>query len=369
MRTTEHQGKLILARHGIPVPRGSLVGRAGDSLLGFPLMAKTQILEGGRGRRGGVRLVQTRAELAATVAAFRAGTSDLPPADDVLVEEVLDIEREHYLAIILDRERRSPLLVAHSRGGIEIESRDDRTFLARPLDIRADVDAGLIAAVHAHLGLEASLQPALGRLLANLWAMFRAEDCLLAEINPLVVTTSGRLVAADARVVLDDAAAFRHAGMPSNPDGTPFERAVAATGAVGTELEGDVAVVTSGAGLGMCTVDLVAAAGRSPGCLIDLGGLVFQGSQPIGAALECVSLLHPTTLFVNVFLQAARCDHLARGLLAAWPRVGSARTVVRLRGEMAPEAARILEGCEAFVTEDLLDALDMVSRTTSGLIE
>jgi succinyl-CoA synthetase beta subunit len=360
MRLTEQQGKSLLALHGVPVPRGGLVDDPGTARLPYPHVAKTQILSGGRGKRGGVRLVSSPEELRTSVTAFRAGTPELPPALAVLVEEALDIEREHYLAVVIDRERRGPVLLAHPHGGVEVESQAEG-FLRLPLQFPGSISTQTVERVRRHLGLGPALRHALTRFLEGLWEAFGEEDCLLIEVNPLVLTNSQNLVAADARVVVDDSARYRHPAMPTNVEGSPFEQAVLKAGAVATELDGEVAVVTSGAGLGMCTVDLVAATGARPACLIDLGGLVFGGPAPIGDALKCVSLLRPSVLFVNVFLQAARCDDLALGLRLVREQLRTHEIIVRLRGHRALEAREILADQGVFMTEDLFEALSAAS--------
>lgn len=357
MNLTEHQGKTLFARHGVPVPRGGLWGDPALADLGFPLIAKTQILSGGRGKRGGVRIVSSPEELAHAAATFMAGTALLPPALGVIAEEVLEIRREHFLSVVVDRERRAPLLIAHPDGGVEVESQMAAGFLRIEIRPSVGITPEDVRAVTEHLGFSGDLAVQLASVIGALWRVFQREDCLLAEINPLVVTASGRLLAADARVVVDDAAAPRHPDWPRNVEGTDFEKAVSATGAVGTELDGDVAIVTSGAGLGMCTMDLVAATGSRPSCLIDLGGVVFRGAAALGEALACTAALRPRVVFVNVFLQAARCDDLALGLLAAGDRLRDQRIVMRLRGLRAAEARALLADRDVFVTEDLGEAL------------
>jgi len=362
---TEEQGKTLFARYGVPVPRGALWGDLRLPEMEFPLIAKTQILSGRRGKRGGVRIVASIGDLDEAVARFMEGTDLLPAALGVLVEEKLDIEREHYIAVVVDRERRVPVLIAHRDGGVEIEAQAASGFLRIEMRPSVGITPTDVQAVIAHLGLVGERATQLAAVVAALWQVFEQEDCLLAEINPLVVTASGRVVAADARVVVDDSAARRHLDWPKNETGTEFEKAVSAAGAVGTELDGDVAIVTSGAGLGMSTLDLVAATGIRASCLVDLAGVVFQGAAALGQVFACTAGLRPRVLFVNAFLQAAPCDDLALGFLAARDQLRHQRIVMRLRGRRAEQARALLADHDVFVTEDLHAALAEVTAVAA----
>jgi succinyl-CoA synthetase beta subunit len=358
MQLTEHDGKRVLARHGVPVPRGSLYDPASTAAdAPFPVMAKTQLLSGARGKRGGIKVARSAAELNALAAEFRTGTEELPPAQDVLVEELLDIDAELYLAVLVDREARAAVLLAHQSGGIEIEDQDRSGFLRLNVPTSNPLSVDVQASVLRHWNQPGHLAAQLLNSLNSLWDAFRAEDCLLAEINPLAVTADGGVVAADARVVLDDSAAARHPEWPKSQLADPFESAVAAAGAVGARLDGNVAIVTSGAGLGMATVDLVAAAGAKPAALIDLGGTVFGGPEGLTNVLRCVLLLRPDVLLVNVFLQAGPCDDLAYAFLNIQEQLGATRCVLRMRGHRADEAYHLLNGSSAYVTHDLREAV------------
>ncbi|WP_166486562.1 ATP-grasp domain-containing protein [Blastococcus saxobsidens] len=359
---TEHQGKQLLGRHGVPVPAGVLWSESHGATQRFPVVVKTQIQEGGRGRRGGVEFAHSDSQVRSLVERYRSGTELLPPSRDVLVEEALDIARELYLAVLVDRDVRGPVLLAGRAGGIDVESQESEHFLRIPLEIDVAIPEGIHQEIARHLGVAHAVEAQLRSAVVGLWRAFLGGDCLLAEVNPLVVTDNGRLVAADARVVVDDAARVRHPDWPPAEGQDPFEASVEAAGAVGTLLDGNVAVVTSGAGLGMATVDLVTSQGGRPACLVDLGGTVFRGPDVLTAVLAAVGRVQPDIVFVNVFLQAGPCDDLARALRRAGPELFPADLVLRLRGNRAPEARGILAGFPAFVTEDLAGALREVAR-------
>lgn len=356
MRLYEYEGKRLLARHGVPVPEGGLWPTGGaDADLEFPVAVKAQILEGGRGKRGGIRFASNPDEMAAAATALVAGSAELAPAEAVLVERQLDIEREFYLALLIDREERAPMLLASKRGGVEIESVADAEILRVPCNPLLEMPGFVVRQVAHELALADDQQPRLAAILVGLWNLFQTEECLLAEINPLVRTTSGDLVAADARLMLDDNARWRHPDWPKPREGSAFERRCIELGATGTDLSGTVAVVTSGAGLGMATVDGVAALGGSARCFVDLGGTVFQGPDLLAEIIATVRALQPRAILFNYFFQFARADILAAAIAASFQtRPAECPVVIRMRGYFAEEAHHLLAPLGFFVTDDLL---------------
>lgn len=363
MNLTEQQGKLLFERHAVPIPREWRWPV--PEVLKQPLVVKSQILEGGRGKRGGVRVVHSAEELHAAADEMLAGTALLPPALGVLVEEHLDLRKEYYLAVVVDREQRAPVLLAHPVGGVDIETRDPAEFLRRRIGRHAGVTAADVEAVADHLRIERALRSQLHQFVEALWRVFVLEDCTVVEVNPLGVTTDHRLIAVDSKVVVDDAAYWRHEGWVASLEGTPFETAVARAGAVATELAGEVAIVTSGAGLGMATLDLVVAAGSQPACLVDLAGSVFRGSDGIAEVFEAIGSLGAHTLLVSAFFQAAPSDDVAIGYLKASAALQGWRVVMRLRGNRADAARSLLTGQGVFVTQNLRTAIAAATATTT----
>lgn len=362
MRLYEYEGKQLLAHYDIPVPRGALWPEI-PAALPYPRVVKAQLSEGGRGKRGGIRRVEDAAGEQAAVRALQAGSALLPPADAVLTEECVAIAREYYLALVMDRAHGGPVLLGSTRGGVEIESVDEHAIARIPIGMFPSDDNGHAPLNPEALGrqLAASLgltdEPAFAQIVSALWRLFRAEDCLLAEINPLVYTTGGGWVAADARLILDDAGRSRHPEWPSPHEGTAFERSCAAWGATGTEMDGDIAIVTSGAGLGMATMDTVTALGGRVRCLVDLGGNVFTEPEAIAAIVSAVHTLRPRALLCNCFFQLARCDTLAAGIATALAREPlSSPVVARMRGVNAAEARAILTPYGVRITEEMDEA-------------
>jgi succinyl-CoA synthetase beta subunit len=357
MRLYEYEGKRLLTEYEISVPRWMLWVDE-QSTLEYPVMVKAQVLEGGRGKRGGVVEADGLEATRRAAEAMLRGDRSLPPADAVLVEQRLDIERELYVALLLDRDSRAPVLLASPEGGVDIEEETSERLFRAELDSRHGIGRTIPGQVAVALGLPSEAEGRLATLLTSLWYLFREQDCLLVEINPLVVTVGHDFVAADARVVLDDAAAHRHPEWPPAREGTAFERRCAEFGAAATELDGDVAIITSGAGLALATLDTLAAANGTARCVVDLGGSVFSGHGTLAEIVGAAWRLRPRVLLFNFFLQLARCDAIAGEIASACSTYGIDCPVsIRLRGRNALEARQILEPLKCHITGELSDAV------------
>ena len=275
MRLAEFDGKSLLRRHGLTVPRGVLL-RSGEPVPAevaqwSPCLLKAQMLESGRGKRGLVRRVADAAEIprARSLIAATLGDRDIP----LLLEEAIDIARESYVAVRVDGTRQGLEVLAAPEGGQEVETTD--AVIRIPVGAASSVDAG---ALYAELAspFGRALAPRLARYCARLTEIVRQEDLELLEINPLVLTRSGRLVACDAKLILDDNAEFRHdpeelklSRMLTERAMTPLEREARDLGFHLVETDGDVALVTAGAGLGMMMMDLLADHGLRAACFMD----------------------------------------------------------------------------------------------------
>jgi succinyl-CoA synthetase beta subunit len=357
VRLYEYEGKRLLAQYGVRVPDGCLWPVDGAA-VDYPAVAKAQLLEGGRGKRGGVIEVAGPDDAQAAVTAMLRGLPSLAPAGAVLVEKRLEIERELYVALLVDRASRAPLLLAIARGGVDVEEVDASAISRLGLDPRAGGIGDAAATVRETLDLPPEFDAKVEMLLSSLWSLFREQDCLLLEINPLVVTGDAELVAADVRVEVDDAARWRHTNWPAAREGSAFELRCAELGAAATELDGEIAIMTSGAGLGLATLDSVVAHGGRARCVVDLGGSVFGDAETLARIVGSAWRLRPRVLLFNFFLQIARCDVLAEGIFAAVrAQLIDCPVSVRLRGRNAAEAERILKPLDFYVTEDFRDAV------------
>ena len=275
MRLCEADGKTLLGGHGIAVPSGIVLAMGAAPVPGMATesVVKAQLLSSGRGKGGLVSI--GHADLHAAIAAVRSRMEDIGSPPVVLVEERLAIAAEYYLALVLDDVTQLPQVLFSARGGVSVE--DEAEHVRRhPIDpARGPLSAEAIPFFRA-AGAAPGLLNRLARLAADLYRVMLAEDAELIEINPLVVTAEGRLVAADAKIVLDDSAAFRHprrvfawSALLEDAEQSLLEREAVRDGFTFVEMPGDVAMMTAGAGLGMMVIDLLADAGFRPACFFD----------------------------------------------------------------------------------------------------
>jgi succinyl-CoA synthetase beta subunit len=355
----EHQGKELFAESGIPVLPSELVrsveeGRRAAGRLGRLLAVKAQVLRGGRGKAGGVRIVRDGDELEQALAALLGMTIGGQRVESVLLEQGVDIAREFYLALALDRAAKKPLLLFSTRGGIDIEqvAREEPQALRR---LHIDPLTGLQEFQLRDLGFWARFSADERRAFADIaraaWRLFRDKDATLVEINPLCQEQSGRFMPLDAKVTIDNNALPRHPELerltgfsPLQGVDDPRERRARQAGVAYVGLDGDIGILSNGAGMVMSVLDQVVAGGGRPADFLDLGG----GARlpQIAAALELI-LSDPDArvILVTVFGGITRCDEVARGLLAALQDNGArVPVVVRLVGTNAEEGRALLEG-------------------------
>jgi succinyl-CoA synthetase beta subunit len=365
----EYQGKALFAAAGIPLLPSRLVDDVGEAEraaaeLGLPVVAKAQVLAGGRGKAGGVRVVRRADELGRTVAAILGLTIKDKPVKAVLLEAGVTVQREFYLAITLDRRAKKPLLIFSTRGGMDIEqvAREDPAALLRlHLDPSEGPSEEQSARVVETAEMGAPLDEQLRDLLMRLWNVYRDRDATLVEVNPLAVVEtavgmndreggetpgerrSQRLVALDSKVTIDDNALFRQPELAAQrPDEDDRERAAREAGVTYLTLDGDVGVLGNGAGLVMSTLDMIGAAGGAAADFCDVGG--GARAERIAAALDIIAAdTRVSALLVNIFGGITRGDEVARGVVA-WKEHTDARQplVVRLDGNNADEGRQIL---------------------------
>jgi succinyl-CoA synthetase beta subunit len=366
LRLYEYEGKALLAQHGVAVPRGAVWPELPDTA--GPLVVKAQILGGGRGKQGGIRFVSGTKTCSAEVKALMGSRLGEQTVEKVYVEERLAIERELYVAITVDRERWSTLLLASARGGVDIDDVPDDEMTRLSIDPSLGLRPFALRHVTGRLGLTGDVATRVAATIRGAYDAFSIAEAELVEINPLVVTADGRVVAADAKVVLDDAATFRHPERPTEPrEGTAFERECASRGTVGVEMDGDVATIVSGAGLMMATIDLLGAAGVRLRAAVDLGGTAF-GSPALPDVVRAVIDLSPKVILINAFFNLAFCDVLARGIAEGFRgRSYQGRVVVRLRGRNLLEAKAILRPLGFTLFDDLPGAIECTVGHSTGV--
>jgi succinyl-CoA synthetase beta subunit len=351
----EYQGKQLFCGGGIPVARSWMIHPHGsDPLevagsLGLPLVVKAQVLTGGRGKAGGVRVARTRDDLTRDVAAIMAMTIRGKRVVGVLLEEAVDFERELYLALAVDRATKRPLLLFSVRGGVDIEAvaRDEPQALMRqPIDPLTGLHDAQIAELVDWAGLSGGLAAQFAQLVRDLWQLFCAHDATLVEINPLAITRGGKLIALDAKVTLDGNAAFRHPEWAAyETDADERERRAAEAGINYVSLNGDIGVLGNGAGMVMSTLDLIAEAGGAAADFLDVGGGAREAR--IAAALDLILADERVrALCVTIFGGITRCDEVAHALVNVLSARGAAvaglPVVVRLDGNGAAAGRRIV---------------------------
>ncbi len=375
MNLQEYQAKSLLAGAGVAVPRGRVANSPADAAaaareISGPVVVKAQVLAGARGKAGGVKLASTPEEAAAAAASMigrhlvtiQSGPKG-DPVETVLVEEQVAIARELFLAFTIDRSLGCETVIASAAGGMEIEeiaARDPRAILRESITPSSGIWPFQARTLTAGLGLPGKTAHAFHETLRKLLTLFRELDCSLLEINPIAITTDERVVALDAKIGLDDHAAYRQrllADTARRDITDPVEREAARIGVSYVHLDGTIGCVVNGAGLAMSTVDLLAHLGGRAANFLDVGG--GADSAKVAAALRLI-LQEPAvkTIFVNIFGGILRCDVFARGFIAGVKIAGAELPmVVRLVGTNRDEGRRVLaESGLPLIVEDDLEA-------------
>jgi succinyl-CoA synthetase beta subunit len=353
LKLQEYRSKEILARHGVPLLGGEVAttpaeARAAAERIGGSVVVKAQVLVGGRGKAGGVKLAATPDETQQRASEILGLEISGVPVRTLLIAPAADIAREYYLGLILDRAAKTVTIIASAEGGVEIEE-TARTKPEAILRLAIDPLIGLqefqVRRVAFFLEIAAELRSAFASVLLGLAAAFFESDADLAEINPLVVTEGGELLALDAKMVLDDSALPRHPeleGMRDLNEEEPAETAAREAGISFIKLDGSIGCMVNGAGLAMTTMDLVKLAGGEPANFLDIGG--GAKAERVAAAFRII-LDDPNVraILVNIFGGITRGDEVARGIVEARATLErEVPMVVRIVGTNAAEAAAIL---------------------------
>ncbi len=367
MKLQEYRSKEILARHGVALLEGIVANspaeaRAAAERIGSPVVVKAQVLVGGRGKAGGVKLAATPAEAEARATEIIGLVIKGVTVRTLLVVPAAEIAQEYYLGLILDRAAKAVTVIASADGGVEIEETartNPAAILRLPLHPLIGLQEHNVRRVAFFLGLGAEQRKAFGPIMHGLYAAFMASDADLAEINPLVTTPAGELLALDAKIVLDDSALPRHPDLEAMRDLAEEESSEIAAREAGInfiKLDGNIGCMVNGAGLAMTTMDLVKLAGGEPANFLDIGG--GAKADRVSAAFAII-LDDPRVqaILVNIFGGITRGDEVARGIVEA--RASLLRTVpmvVRIVGTNAVEAAEILRQANLITADSLDDA-------------
>ena len=383
MKIHEYQAKSLFARHGLAVPRGEVAftpaeaGEVGER-LGCRLVVKAQIHAGGRGKGGGVRLVKNSAEArqaAMDLIGMNLVTAQTGPegrrVSRVLVEEGLDIERELYLGLLIDRSLGRPVLMASSAGGMEIEQVAQETpglILREAVDPSVGLAEFQARRVAFGLGLTGSVVQQAVQFMQAAYTAFRETDASLVEVNPLVVTSQADVLALDAKVTFDDNALFRHPELRDLRDlGEEEELEIEASkySLNYIRLDGTIGCMVNGAGLAMATMDIIKLAGGEPANFLDVGGGA-SAEQIRNAFRILMSDSNVKAVLINIFGGILRCDVLAEGVIAAVTELNvEVPVVIRMEGTNVEQGKLMLrESGLNFTTADAMDeaAREIVAR-------
>ena len=381
MKIHEYQAKAILAKFGVPVPRGEAVfskdeARAAAGRLGTPVVVvKAQIHAGGRGKAGGVKIaksVEEAASLAERMLGTRLVTAQTGPEGRIvrrlLVEEGLDIKRELYLSILVDRVARAPVFMASAVGGMEIEEvakEHPEKILRETIKPETGFQPYHARKLAFGLGLSADLVHAAVPFLGSLYRAFVDTDSSLLEINPCVVTGDGRLVALDAKVNFDDSALYRHPELQELRDldeETPLEVEASKFKLNYIKLDGTIACMVNGAGLAMATMDIIKLNGGNPANFLDVGGDASE-ARVKNAFRILLSDPNVKAVFVNVFGGILRCDMLASGIVNSAKELKiKVPVIVRMEGTNVEKGKEILRssGLNFTVANGMKDGAEKV---------
>ena len=326
MKLLEYEAKRILADAGILIPRFSIV-KLGDT-GNFPLVLKSQVPTGGRGKAGGILIIETQAQLNSGIEKLMNLSIKGFQPRALLAEEKISVKKELYLSILVDRQSASVRIIAHKNGGVEVEENTD--FKSWDTDTNPETLGQQLADYYELPDQTFTFQD----LVENLKICFVNNDATLIEINPLILTTDGRLVAGDCKMTLDDAAAFRH--------DWNFEQKPAEVNFVTIDPEGNTATIANGAGLAMATVDAVYEAGLKPANFLDIGGGANQ--ETLLKAFERIAeYKNLQAIIINIFAGITRADEVARAIVAAKTQIENLPPLlIRLAGTNYEAAEKIL---------------------------
>ena len=377
MKLHEYQSKQIFARYGISIPKGRVAATASEAKaiaeeLGGRVVIKSQVLVGGRGKAGGVKLAKDPEEAEQLATQILGMEIKGLPVRKVLVDEAAAIDSEIYFSITNDRAARKPVMIASAAGGMEIEEVAAKTpdkivkVHIDPLLGLRDYQARDIA---ASIDLPRDYWKDFGKIASGLWRAYSETDATLAEINPLVITKDKRLLAVDGKMMIDDNALFRHtdlAEMRDIDEEAPAETEARKYGLSFIKLDGNIGCMVNGAGLAMTSMDIVKLFGGEPANFLDIGG--GAGSDKVAAAMRII-LADPNVkaVLLNIFGGITRCDEVARGILEAMAEIKpKVPMVVRLVGTNAEEGRSLLANAKMITAETLVDAAKKAVAAANG---
>ncbi len=382
MKLHEYQSKRLFAKCGVPIPKGDIATTAQEAYriakeLGGPVVVKSQVLVGGRGKAGGIKLARDADEAEQVADQILGMQIKGLTVKKVLIDQAAEIVKEIYLGLVVDRAARRVVMMASSEGGVEIEEvarTNPDAIITVPIDPFLGLRVYQANQIAIAIGLEREQFSAFARIASGLYRAFVTYDATLAEINPLIVDADGNLLAVDGKMLIDDNALFRHPDLIEMRDideETPTEREARLTGLSYVQLDGEIGCMVNGAGLAMTTMDLTKLFGGSPANFLDIGG----GAQAdkVAAALRLI-LSDPNVKAVlfNIFGGITRCDEVAKGILTALDEVKpNVPMIARLVGTNEEEGRAILSSApyHLITATTLADAAQKAVAAAKGELQ
>src|SRR3954470_9777194 len=350
MDLLEYQGKQLFAKHGVTVPEGRPAASVPEAVeaaesLGYPVVIKAQVLIGGRGKAGGIKLAKDREEAEEHATAILGMDIRGLTVHELYVEKASEIDEEYYAAIVFDRSAKKPMVMLSRMGGMDVEDADPEAMRMLHVDPLLGIQDFHGRRLAFESGIAEDVIRPVGAMLAKLYDVFVREDATLVEVNPLLITKSREVVALDAKVTVDDNALFRHPDVAEMRDLSaedPQERMAHERGLTYVKLDGNVGILGNGAGLVMSTLDVVAQAGGTPANFLDAGG--GSKAEAITSAVEVIlSDEKVKAVLFNIFGGITRCDEVAQGLIEAFAQIKpDVPFVVRLDGTNDQEGRALL---------------------------
>ena len=352
MRLLEYEAKNLLSACEVPIPRGKVFAINELQAIAAPIVLKSQVTIGGRGKLGGVQIVRRQSAIESVARKmFNLKIKGFLPSK-LLAEEILDISREFYFSLNINRQTAAIELLAHAGGGVEIESQDTAAFFRRDITDNREFEA-LADELADYLDI-ASKAFLLQDIIENAYRCFIDNDCLLLEINPLVLTSDGKLIAGDAKITVDDAVAFRHLDWQFEDNSTEHNFVI-------LNRDGAVATIANGAGLAMATVDAVVASGLTPANFLDIGGTATS-DKVLDCFHQITTLDNINVIIINIFGGIVRCDEVARAIIDAQRQIPDLpKLAIRLSGNRESEARQLL----AQYNLPLFDSLEAILEDIS----
>ncbi|MBE3128821.1 MAG: hypothetical protein IMZ60_03990 [Actinobacteria bacterium] len=362
MKLFEYESKKILSNYDIPVPKGYILSNISKLKKNLnPLVVKAQVLTGGRYKKGLVKFCKNSLQAKELIKNLLNQTFEREKIKTILVEEMIKIKNSYYLSFYIDKDLGKILIVFSEEGGVDIENIGKEKFSIEYLDPFVGLNGFIFRNITSRLKLTLDISLKLNKVFLNLYKVFRNLDAVLVEVNPLVISTDNNIVALDAKIIVDNNAVFRHPELKNHyEDLTNFEKEVLNLGASAVELDGNIGIIVSGAGLQMATVDMIKSFGGEIGIAIDLKGAAFdKGPERMAKILSLLGQKNLKVLLFSAYFQIARCDTLAKSIINSISGFAdNIPIIIRLKGNKESLAKEILGNDKFFVTDSLVEAIE-----------